>query len=80
LDTLFLALPISWKGSLAQYVGRIHRQFKDKERVVVYDYVDETLPMLQRMFQKRSKGYEAMGYSLSFKGEETLIQAKLKLD
>ncbi len=80
LDTLFLALPISWKGSLAQYVGRIHRQFKDKERVIVYDYVDETLPMLHRMFQKRTKGYEAMGYSLSFKGEDTLIQTKLKLD
>ena len=79
LDTLFLALPISWKGLLAQYVGRIHRQFKDKERVIVYDYVDETLPMLQRMFQKRIKGYEAMGYSLSFKGEDALIQTKLKL-
>ncbi len=79
LDTLFLALPISWKGSLAQYVGRIHRQFKNKDRVIVYDYVDETLPMLQRMFQKRTKGYEAMGYSLSFKGEDTLIQTKLKL-
>lgn len=77
LDTLFLALPISWKGSLAQYVGRIHRQFKGKERVIVYDYVDRALPMLQRMFKKRSKGYKAMGYTLSFKGDDSLIQAKL---
>ena len=72
-----MALPISWKGSLAQYVGRIHRQFKGKERVIVYDYVDQALPMLQRMFKKRSKGYEAMGYSLSFKDDDTLIQTKL---
>ncbi len=79
LDTLFLALPISWKGSLAQYVGRIHRQYKNKERVIVYDYVDQTLPMLQRMFKKRSKGYEAMGYNLSYKGDKTLIQSKLPL-
>jgi len=62
---------------LAQYVGRIHRQFSGKERVTVYDYVDQTLPMLRRMFQKRVKGYEAMGYSLSFKGDDTLIQTKL---
>lgn len=80
LDTLLLALPISWKGSLAQYVGRIHRQFTGKERVTVYDYVDQTLPMLRRMFQKRIKGYEAMGYSISFKGNNTLIQTKLFKD
>ncbi|MEN8251019.1 MAG: hypothetical protein ABFS32_18950 [Bacteroidota bacterium] len=77
LDTLILALPISWKGSLAQYVGRIHRQFNGKGRVTVYDYVDQTLPMLRRMFQKRIKGYEAMGYSVSFKSDDTLIQTKL---
>ena len=62
LDTLFLALPISWKGSLAQYAGRIHRQVDGKERVIIYDYVDTLLPMLERMFQRRSKGYAAMGY------------------
>ena len=60
LDTLFLALPISWKGSLAQYVGRIHRVADSKDKVAVFDYVDSTLPMLHRMFQRRSKGYEAM--------------------
>lgn len=62
LDTLFLALPISWKGSLAQYVGRIHRNAEGKERVLVYDYVDSGLPTLKRMFQRREKGYKALGY------------------
>ena len=62
LDTLFLALPISWEGSLAQYVGRIHRQADGKERVIIYDYVDTLFPMSERMFQRRSKGYAAMGY------------------
>lgn len=64
LDTLFLALPISWKGSLAQYAGRIHRVADSKDKVAIYDYVDSALPMLQRMFQRRCKGYEAMGYTL----------------
>ncbi|MCY4426127.1 MAG: DEAD/DEAH box helicase family protein [Halieaceae bacterium] len=64
LDTLFLALPISWKGSLAQYAGRIHRAAVSKDKVAIYDYVDSVLPMLQRMFQRRCKGYEAMGYTL----------------
>ncbi len=64
LDTLFLALPISWKGSLTQYAGRIHRVAESKEKVTIYDYVDSALPMLQRMFQRRCKGYEAMGYRL----------------
>ncbi|MCW8799742.1 MAG: hypothetical protein OQK71_02325, partial [Desulfobacter sp.] len=49
LDTLFLVLPISWKGSLAQYVGRIQRQFEGKDKVIVFDYLDSSLPMLQRM-------------------------------
>ncbi|WP_236701309.1 DEAD/DEAH box helicase [Thalassomonas viridans] len=80
LDTLFLALPISWKGSLVQYVGRIHRQFEGKEKVLVYDYVDELLPMLQRMYQKRAKGYSAMDYTVTEKGEEELLQAPLQLE
>ena len=64
LDRLFLALPISWKGSLAQYAGRIHRISEGKEKVVVYDYLDTSMPMLKRMFNRRCKGYEAMGYRL----------------
>ncbi|MDC0535652.1 DNA helicase, partial [Francisellaceae bacterium] len=66
LDTLFLAMPIAWKGSLAQYAGRIHREIVGKNKVTVFDYVDTALPMLKRMFKKRENGYKAMGYQLSF--------------
>lgn len=62
LDSVFLALPISWTGPLQQYAGRLHRHHKDKARVVVYDYVDHTVPILQRMGRKRLRGYKAMGY------------------
>ena len=64
LDTLFLALPISWKGSLAQYAGCIHRIVENRGKVAIYDYVDTSMPMLLRMFKRRGKGYEAMGYNL----------------
>ncbi|MBU6297370.1 MAG: DEAD/DEAH box helicase, partial [Alphaproteobacteria bacterium] len=53
LDTLFLAMPISWKGTLAQYVGRLHRSHPGKHEVVVYDYIDEAVPVLKRMSEKR---------------------------
>jgi len=63
LDTLFLALPISWSGLLSQYVGRIHRSHQNKQVIKVYDYVDTQLPMLERMYKKRAKGYKALGYA-----------------
>ncbi|OEF04901.1 TOTE conflict system archaeo-eukaryotic primase domain-containing protein [Vibrio genomosp. F10] len=62
LDTLILALPVSWKGSLIQYVGRIQREFEGKDEVKVIDYVDSKIPMLSRMFKKRDKGYRALGF------------------
>jgi superfamily II DNA or RNA helicase len=61
LDTLFLALPVSWKGTLVQYAGRLHRQRPDKREVRIYDYVDRNVPVLARMFEKRVKGYRALG-------------------
>ncbi len=64
LDTLFLAMPISWRGILSQYAGRLHRLHDSKSEVRVYDYVDQDCPMLSRMFGRRIKGYEALGYSL----------------
>jgi superfamily II DNA or RNA helicase len=65
LDTLFLALPVSWKGTLVQYAGRLHRQHPGKKEVLIYDYVDAKVPMLYRMFEKRRRGYRAMGYEMS---------------
>jgi superfamily II DNA or RNA helicase len=65
LDTLLLAMPVSWKGTLQQYVGRLHRTHHNKKEVRVYDYVDSQVPMLARMFKRRLAGYEAIGYSLT---------------
>jgi len=65
LDTLFLTMPISWKGTLQQYVGRLHRQHGGKNEVRVYDYVDQEVPVLRRMYARRLKGYKAMGYEIS---------------
>ena len=64
LDTLFLAMPVSWKGTLVQYAGRLHRRYHAKTEVRVMDYVDRNVPMLARMFEKRMRGYRAMGYSV----------------
>jgi superfamily II DNA or RNA helicase len=62
LDTLFLAMPISWKGTLQQYVGRLHRLHDNKRFVQVYDYVDSYVLMLARMYERRLKGYSTIGY------------------
>ena len=64
LDTLFLAMPISWKGTLVQYVGRLHRLHAAKREVLVHDYVDRAVPALMRMSEKRVRGYESLGYTV----------------
>ena len=64
LDTLFLAMPVSWKGTLAQYAGRLHRNYEGKQEVLIYDYVDIRVPMLERMYHKRLSGYAAIGYTV----------------
>ena len=69
LDTLFLAMPISWKGRLSQYVGRLHRNCEGKTEICVYDYVDLFVPTLDRMYRKRMKGYAELGYT--FGGSDT---------
>ncbi|MBF0492755.1 MAG: DEAD/DEAH box helicase family protein [Deltaproteobacteria bacterium] len=82
LDTLFLVSPISWKGTLQQYVGRLHRSHEGKSIVQVYDYVDQEVPMLRRMFLRRLRGYKAIGYSLhelpKDKPEEKEIQYEME--
>lgn len=65
LDTLVLAMPISWKGTLQQYAGRLHRAHMGKSDVRIYDYVDSGHPALARMWQKRNRGYRAMGYLIA---------------
>jgi superfamily II DNA or RNA helicase len=65
LDTLFLAAPISWRGTLAQYAGRLHRLYATKREVVIYDYVDANEPMLAKMARKREVGYRGLGYEVS---------------
>ena len=62
LDTLFLTMPISWRGILAQYAGRLHRLHSAKRDVVIYDYVDGNEPMLAKMAVKREVGYRSLGY------------------
>lgn len=64
LDTLFLTLPVSWRGTVQQYAGRLHRLHPGKQTVQIFDYVDSNLPMLLRMHEKRLKGYRAIGYSV----------------
>ncbi|MGH8020875.1 MAG: TOTE conflict system archaeo-eukaryotic primase domain-containing protein, partial [Opitutaceae bacterium] len=64
LDTLFLAMPVSWRGTIVQYAGRLHRLHEDKREVRIYDYADLEVPMLARMFDRRSRGYESIGYTI----------------
>ncbi len=65
LDSLFLTMPVSWRGTISQYVGRLHRPHEHKREVRVYDYADLDVPMLSRMFDRRCRAYEAAGYSIS---------------
>lgn len=65
LDSLVLAMPISWKGTLQQYAGRLHREHATKSDVRIYDYIDAGYPVLLRMWDKRQRGYKAMGYQMS---------------
>lgn len=81
LDTLFLALPVSWKGTLIQYTGRLHRLHPAKKEVRIFDYVDRDVPMLMRMFEKRLRGYRGIGYArgeapigVAEVGDETVVE------
>jgi superfamily II DNA or RNA helicase len=69
LDTLFLALPIAWRGTLAQYAGRLHRLSTAKSEVVIFDYTDLEVPVLARMHAKRRIGYKALGYTIDTNGK-----------
>lgn len=69
LDTILLSMPISWKGTLAQYAGRLHRNYTGKQEVRIYDYVDLYVPVLERMYHKRLRGYAELGYQVKLAGD-----------
>lgn len=70
LDTLLLASPYSWEGIITQYSGRLHRENEGKDNVIVFDYVDTSVPMLERMYKKRLKTYAKLGYEIGEASEE----------
>jgi superfamily II DNA or RNA helicase len=76
LDTLFLTLPVSWRGTITQYAGRLHRSHDMKKEVLIYDYADLNVPVLAKMYQRRCRGYKAIGYEI---GENTVQNAKTAL-
>ena len=64
LDTLFLVSPVAWKGIVAQYAGRLHREYEGKQDVQIYDYIDIRVPVCESMYRKRLKGYASIGYRI----------------
>ena len=76
LDTLLLTMPISWKGTLEQYVGRLHRLYEGKKETVVFDYVDAHVPMLERMYRKRLHAYGEMKYRV-WSGQPEAIVSRI---
>ena len=70
-------MPVSWKGTLAQYAGRLHRNYEGKQEVLIYDYVDIRIPMLERMYHKRLSGYAAIGYMM--RGDKTVPAAENRI-
>jgi len=77
LDTLFLALPISWRGTLTQYAGRLHRLNGVKKEVIIYDYVDFEVPVLAKMHGKRRASYKVLGYEIELPQGNKTVQLEL---
>ena len=82
LDTLFMATPISFRGIVEQYAGRLNRDYAGKENVIIYDYVDNRIPMFDNMYMKRLKAYKQIGYELSggLQADKQTINAKYEGD
>ena len=80
LDTLFLTMPISWEGILAQYAGRLHRLYSRKSEVRVYDYIDDQAVMLERMYNKRLRSYASLGYQVCGERSDTYLNRDIIFD
>jgi len=76
IDTLLLAMPVSWKGRVEQYLGRLNRNLENKANLVVYDYVDLFVPMLAKMYQKRQKTYRELQYQFKSSGTQSVVQIR----
>lgn len=70
-------MPIAWKGTIAQYAGRLHRNYKGKNEVLIYDYVDVHIPVLERMYHKRLTAYRSVGYSIKDGDSEDAIASTI---
>ena len=64
LDTMMLTMPISWQGNVEQYAGRLHRDYEGKRDVIIYDYVDAHIRVLESMYYKRLRTYKRIGYEI----------------
>ena len=80
LDTLLIATPISWDGNITQQAGRLHRSHEGKRRVEIFDYVDLSIPMLARMYQKRLKTYAKLGYEVYAEEDASQAEANILID
>jgi superfamily II DNA or RNA helicase len=70
-------MPIAWKGTIAQYAGRLHRNFEGKKEVLIYDYVDVHIPVLERMYHKRLTAYRSIGYSIKDNNSKEAIESRI---
>ena len=68
----------SWKGTLVQYAGRLHRLHPGKTEVRIYDYVDREVPLFLRMFEKRLRGYRAIGYARNDDAHSTMVPTPVR--
>ena len=73
LDTLLLTLPVSWRGTIAQYAGRLHRIHEGKKEVHIYDHVDRCIPLAAKMYQRRCAGYRKLGYTIEDEADPNLL-------
>jgi phosphatidylserine/phosphatidylglycerophosphate/cardiolipin synthase-like enzyme len=80
LDTLFLAMPISWKGTVQQYAGRLHRLFEGKKEALIFDYIDIHVRMFERMYNRRLTGYASIGYKMKGELFSTTAQKEENVD
>jgi len=64
LDTMMLTMPAAAEGNIEQFAGRLHRDYETKKEVIIYDYVDSHIRVLEKMYHKRLRTYKKIGYEI----------------